>query len=591
MGLNRKDIDLLEEINGKILPLKYFAEKYSVSERNIRYSIDNINFYLRKENLDEIEIKKGSLVFSTDEKNLNFLIKNLDMVTYTFSQEERESYILTKYLFEENVTLKEIELFLNVSRTTIKKDLKNVEKQISYFELYFLRDGNKIEISGNEKKLRHLKLLKLLDYIEVKDKEIFIFSKKYLNEKIESQIIEKYINKYYEKNIPESIYEIEEKFGTEFPEQFKNIITLYLTVTIERMSNKYIINRKINSEFLKTLDEYKIIQKVLDKIIDIKLEYEMLHLLEYFLSGQYVNYFYENFFIAEKFINRLLRALEKDMNKKFSTSRELTEKLLKYLIPAIYRIKNNFKLYKNLEARKIKIDEKIFEKVKKAVSENNKYLLEPLRDEETVYIAECIESYLHYNNIKKISLKELTEIIKKNSLEANMENITEEIREKFDILIEDDINCKNENILPELLKINRIYLTEEELKFTEAVKIGINLLVKDGCAKDRMFVKLKDLAGNYGRYMFIEKGILFCYNTDNEDYLKEGLSVVISKNGIKVEEGEKGYVLFVLSIKNKREYLKIISELMDLSEKKIFLKNLIIAESNDEALEIILKSI
>ena len=80
----------------------------------------------------------------------------------------------------------------------------------------------------------------------------------------------------------------------------------------------------------------------------------------------------------------------------------------------------------------------------------------------------------------------MTEIIKKNSLEANMENITEEIREKFDILIEDDINCKNENILPELLKINRIYLTEEELKFTEAVKIGINLLVKDGCAKDRM---------------------------------------------------------------------------------------------------------
>lgn len=590
MGLNRKDIDLLEEINEKVLPIKYFADKYSVSERNIRYGIENINFYLKKEDFDEIEIKKGNLVFSADKEKLNSFVKNLDMITYVFSQEERESYILTKYLFEENVTLKEIETFLNVSRTTIKKDLKNVNEQISYFELYFLRDDNRIEISGNEKKLRHLKLLKLLDYVELKGKVPFLFSKKYLNEKLESEIIKKYIDKYYEENIFNSIIEIEKAFNTKFPEQFKNIITLYLTVTIERISKKYIITRKGNSEFLRTLDEYKSIQKVLGKIIDVKNEYEILHLLEYFLSGQYINYFYENFFIAERFINRILRTLEKNMDKKFSINKELNEKLLKYLIPAIYRIKNNFKLYKNLDIQKI--DKKIFEKVKNAVVENNKYLLEPLRDEEIVYIAECIEEYLHYENIKKISLKDLIGIIEKNSKEVNTNIITKEIMEKYSMLIENDISSENENknIFSSLLSKSMIYLSDKSLKFTEAMDMGINLLVKNGCAEEKRFQKLKYLAKNNGNYMFVEEKILFCSDTDNENYLKEGLSIVISKEGIKVNE-EIGNILFILVMKNKNEYLKTISELMNLFEKKDLFTKLISLKNSDEILKNLLKSI
>lgn len=590
MGLNRKDIDLLEEINEKVLPIKYFADKYSVSERNIRYGIENINFYLKKEDFDEIEIKKGNLVFSADKEKLNSFVKNLDMITYVFSQEERESYILTKYLFEENVTLKEIETFLNVSRTTIKKDLKNVNEQISYFELYFLRDDNRIEISGNEKKLRHLKLLKLLDYVELKGKVPFLFSKKYLNEKLESEIIKKYVDKYYEENIFNSIIEIEKAFNTKFPKQFKNIITLYLTVTIERISKKYIITRKGNSEFLRTLDEYKSIQKVLGKIIDVKHEYEILHLLEYFLSGQYINYFYENFFIAERFINRVLRTLEKSMDKKFSINKELNEKLLKYLIPAIYRIKNNFKLYKNLDIQKI--DKKIFEKVKNVVIENNKYLLEPLRDEEIVYIAECIEEYLHYENIKKISLKDLIGIIEKNSKEVNTNIITKEIMEKYSMLIENDISSEseNKNIFSLLLSKSMIYLSDKSLKFTEAMDIGINLLVKNGCAEEKRFQKLKYLAKNNGNYMFVEEKILFCSDTDNENYLKEGLSIVISKEGIKVNE-EIGNILFILVMKNKNEYLKTISELMNLFEKKELFTKLISLKNSDEILKNLLKSI
>lgn len=436
MALNRKEIYLLEEVNGGNSPIKYFAEKYSVSERNIRYSVDNINFYLKREKLKEIEIKKASLELYLKKEELDKFIENLDMTTYIFSQEERESYILTKYLFEENTTIKEIEDFLKVSRTTIKKDMKSLEEYIKKFELHFTRIDNKIEISGNEKKLRHLKLLKLLNYMEIKEKNIFFYNKKYLTEKLENTIIKKYAEKYYKKEISEAVLEIEKKFNTVFPEQFKNIITLYLIPTVERIGNGHIILKKNNSEFLKSIEEYSSAKEILGKIIDKNYEFEHLHLLEYFLSGEYVDCFYENLSIAERFLRNTLKTLDKNLGYKFSEDKKFFEKLLKYLIPAIYRIKNNFKLHKELDTEKV--NSEVLGKVKESVLENNKYLSEPLRDEEILYITESIEEFIKYENIKKISLKKLLNIVKENSEKADLKIISEKIKEEFGQLINDD---------------------------------------------------------------------------------------------------------------------------------------------------------
>lgn len=436
MALNRKDICILEKINGKNFPIKYFAEKYSVSERNIRYSVDNINFYLRRKKLKEIEIKKANLEFYLEKEKLENFIENLDMITYIFSQEERESYILVKYLFEDNTTIKEIEDFLKVSRTTIKKDMKNLEEYIKKFELYFTRKDNKIEISGNEKKLRHLKLLKLLEYVEIKEKSVIFYKKKYLNEKLENVIIKKYIKKYYKKEIPQMVFEIEKKFNTVFPDQFKNIIILYLIPTIERIENGYIILRKNNSEFLKSIDEYNSVKDILGKIINKNYEFEHLHLLEYFLSGEYVDCFYENLSIVEKFLKNTLKTLDKSLGYKFSEDKKFYEKLLKYLIPAVYRIKNNFKLHKELKIEKVSFE--VLEKVKEGVLENNKYLSEHLRDEEILYITESVEEFIKYENIKKISLKKILDIVKENSEKADLKIISEKIKEEFGQFFDDD---------------------------------------------------------------------------------------------------------------------------------------------------------
>lgn len=580
MGLNRKDIYLLEEISETIFPIKYFAEEYSVSERNIRYSVDNINFYLNKESLNQIEIKKGNLELNITREELLRFINNLNINTYVFSQGERESYIIAKFLFEENPTIKDIENFLKISRTTIKKDIKSLESFLSQFELFFERYENKIEISGNEKKLRHLKLLRMLDYAEVKNKKIFFIDKIYLNEKIESEIIKKYIDKFFKEDIIYVIEEIEKNLNTKFPEQFKNIMALYLTATLERIAHGYIITRKSNSDFLRKVEEYQIIKKVLGKIINENYEFEILHLTEYFLSGQYLNYFYENIFIAERFIIRLLRTLEKELNIKLLESKELSENLLQYLIPAIYRIKNNFCLNKELNYENV--NKSLLDVVSKAISENNKYLLEPLRDEETLYIAEYIEKFISEEKTRKISLKELLEIIQKNSKESNISVISKEIKNKFSTYIKDDTEDETYCGLSSLLTQNRIYISDKEIEFTEAAEIGTKLLFKDRCIKEIATQSLKLMIENFGKYMFIEKKILLCYDTNSDNFLKSGLAMIIAKKGIKVNGNEDGNILFVLSTKNKNEHLKIISDLINLTENDDFLKNILHVKTPDE---------
>lgn len=584
MGLNRKDIYLLEEISEAVFPIKYFAEEYSVSERNIRYSIDNINFYLNKKNLNQIEIKKGNLELNITREKLSEFIDDLNLNTYVFSQEERESYIIAQYLFEENPTIKEIENLLKISRTTIKKDIKNLESFLTQFEVFFERYENKIEISGNEKKLRHLKLLRMLDYAEIKNKKVTFIEKKYLNEKIESEIIKNYVNRFFKKDIVSVIDEIEKNLKTKFPEQFKNIMALYLIATLERIAHGYIIIRKSNSEFLRKVEEYKIIKKALGKIINENYEFEILHLTEYFLSGQYLNYFYENIFIAERFITRLLITLEKYLGVKLLESKELSEKLLQYLMPAIYRIKNNFCLHKELNYENI--DKNILETVNRAVLENNKYLLEPLRDEEILYIAEYIEKFINDEKIKKISLKELLKIVQKNSKESNLSAISKEIKSKFSTFVNDDTENENYPGLSSLLTQSRIYISDKEIKFTEAAEIGMEILFKDGCLKETAPNSLKLMIENYGKYMFIMKKILLCYDTNSDNFLKSGLAMIVSEKGIKVNGNSDGNILFVLSAKNKSEHLKIISDLTNLAESDFFLQNVFKAHTAEKIIKI-----
>lgn len=435
MSLNKKELNILEELNkNEKLPLSYLAEKYKVGERNIRYSIDNLNYYLTKFSLPKISLKKGELYWKTALSNLNNFIESVDIENYIFSKEERENYILINYLFSEKTKITDIERYLKISRPTIKKDILFLNEYLKEFELKFEREENNIFIVGKEKKLRHLKLLKLLEYIDIKDGEIQYLDKIYLTEKEELKIIKKYLNNINTSNLYTIILKIEKELNVNFDSKFKKLMCIYLIPTIERIDKNFIIQKKDNSEFLKQLADYKIIKNILLEIIPENLNFEFFHLTEYFISGYYSHDFSENISLVEKFISEFCKEISSHLEFNFSDSQEYREEILKYLLPAVYRIKNNFFLIKREENPNL--DKNIYEAVKSTVQSCNHILKEPFREDEIIFLTKVSEKYLKMEKEGKIPMNKLLDIVKKYSTDLNEEKFKQEILRTFKNKIE-----------------------------------------------------------------------------------------------------------------------------------------------------------
>lgn len=566
MSLNRIDLDILISINNNAVSISQLAKKYKLTDRSIRYCIDNANYYLNKHSISKAYIKNGKVYLNLDKDSLINFIKELNSNEYIFSPNERRKLILFNFLFKSDIKINKLENIFNVSRTTVKNDIKKLESYLNNFELYFYISNNRVKLGGKEKKLRHLKFLNIVDYVNLINGNIEYIDKIYPNEKFEQKIIKEYLKITDINKINFIVNSFENKFKYEFTEKFRKVITIYLIVTLERIQNNNIINRKNNADFLIKFPEYKKIQNILSKVIDKNYKYEILHLMEYFLSYYYNESFYENKVISEKFLVKVLETMNININK------ELIDKLMKYLIPAIYRIKNNFILYETLDYNIINLD--VFNRTKFAIEKNLFYLNEPLREEEIYHISKIIENYI----AKKISLKDLLSIIDKYK---NRNQLISVLKNKFEKFINDDIfESKNYNIL-KLLKKKNIFIFNKPVTLEKI----LNIFYKNLDYKS--VVEFKNIAANFSKYFFINKKIFLLstgYLNKNNDI--SNLYLFISKSPV-IIDNEEANVLFFIVCKNKMEHLEYISKIMKLSDTKDFVENIKIKNTSDDVINYI----
>lgn len=574
MSLNRIYFDILKEINNNQISINILVEKYKLTARALRYYIDDINYYLKKYSMPEIYIKNGKLYFNIDENALIDFIDKIPISEYLLSQEERKKYILFNFLFKNNSNISKLENFLNVSRTTIKNDINDLKKYLNNFDLYFYLEINKLMLGGNEKKLRHLKFLHMMQYINIHLNKINYIKALYPNEKLELSILKDYINKIDIDKISQVISEVEKKLKYNFSHKFKNIMSVYLIATLERIQNHHIINKKNNADFLSKLPEYRKIKSILNNFFNSAInkkqnyKYEILHLTEYFLSEYYNEHFYENKIISEKFILKILE----DMNA--AIEEELVDELMKYLVPAIYRIKNNFCIDDKLDFNNINID--IFNKVKSSVNNNVSYLQEPLRDEEIYYISKIIEKYIYPNN--KISLKELVRIIDKNYYDKGI--LIEKIRKKFAGFIDNDMNNAFNYKISKILKKKNIHIIKNNISIQNILD---NIFINKNF-NEKEILTFNNIINEFGKYFFIKENIFLFSNIyagiDNTDNTSSAYLIISDKPII--IDNKKANILFFIITNNKTEHLHIVSQIMKLSEDNFLLGEIIEAKTSDE---------
>lgn len=576
MSLTKVYLDILTEINNNPVSINILVEKYKITTRAVRYYIDNINYYLKEYSMPEIYIKNGKLYFGIDDNALISFIDKIPIREYLLSQEERKQYILFNFLFKNNVTISKLERFLNVSRTTIKNDINDLKKYLNNFDLYFYLDVNKIILGGNEKKLRHLKFLNMLQYVSIESNEVNYVKVIYPNEKIELSILKEYINKIDINVINDIILEVEKKFKSKFSNKFKNIMSLYLIATLERIKSNHIINQKNNADFLIKLPEYKKIKSIFNHFLLNKnnnYKYEILHLTEYFISEYYNEHFYENKIISERFILKILECMNIPIDE------ELVNELIRYLLPAIYRIKNNFCIDNKLDFDNLDIN--VFNKVKLCVNDNMSYLQEPLREEEIYYISKIIEKYIYPYD--KISLKELIKIIDKNY--NNKDILIEKIKKKFSKFIYNDVRDVYD--ISKKLKRKNIHIVRNNISIENIV----NNFLSNKYIKNKDIDVFTNILNEFGQYFFIKEKIFLISNMYTNINSSENTScvhLIICDKPVIINNKEANILLFIIA-NNKTEHLKIVSQIMKLSEYDELIEEIINQKSSENIISVIEK--
>lgn len=156
--IQKRSLDILKLIiNNPDIAMEEIELKTNLSRRQIDYSIENINYWLLKNDYEEIEKKFGGKLFLRN--NVKDIIKDLlkGNVEYIFNEEERQKIIfLYLYLNYEEISLYHLMDILEVSRGTINDDLKKLNQKLQYLNIstkYSRENG--YELIGEESSISY----------------------------------------------------------------------------------------------------------------------------------------------------------------------------------------------------------------------------------------------------------------------------------------------------------------------------------------------------------------------------------------------------------------------------------------------------
>ena len=558
MSLNNLDCLILNEVmKGNMVLIHELAEKYNMSERNIRYKIDNINYYLSKNKLPVmVNNNKGEIFFENTKKHFfSISTQIISDSDYIFSKEERERLVIVSILLKTDIfTISEINEDLDVSVSTIKKDMKDIKDILAENNIEIIKVAKKgLLIEGDEDNIRTLLLSILLENnmessIVENEEKIDVFKRKL------KEILDKNMEKDSEKSILEYLEKINKIFSINFTDDMYNYIFNYLKIMVYRLKNNKSLKENLdNLLYLKKFEEYQVIQSYLSIIEnrnDLKISMnETLKILEIYMENK--NFNVDNSWkevkkIVEEIIQSISMKTEIDLTKDLM----LTNDLMYHMKLAIYRLKNNIKIknsiYKEIENEYPFLFEVIEESFKNL---KNIFWKEINKDEIAFFV-------VHFKMAidRNYSLNKKRILVVCGQGYGTSKLLRKMISDEFDVKIVDLISYYQ--LQSYLIKENGIDLVLSTVKISKDLGIPIlqvNPILSEKNKKDIISKGIRRININYEKSFYVNKILdIIVENAEikNKEMLIENLSEFLGENIDNYETVKDRGILKYLPIEN-----------------------------------------
>lgn len=479
-------INLVINSNDEIT-VKDISNLYNITERSIRYDIDELNvFFQKKNNKDIIEINNNRLKILYSENEIEDIVENIKEKEYFLSENERVNILSYEIFLSKNEFI--LQYFTekyNLSKTTVRYSLKELNKIISEYGLVIDMNNNRgYKIIGSEINIRKYIINILREYIKnTKEK------------KIEYDPLKKIIQKFYKKSrIEESkntINKILDYTGKTISDEAFETLQLFLFISVIRNKNGHEIEEDVENEiFLSKTMEFSKIREILEKIENIK-EKDIHYFVDFFLGSYSYNLEYSyflNWILIESLIDQFIKLLSDKLKVNLTEDKILRKELLNHIKPAIYRMKNKFKLTESILSEVKKQYIELFIKTKLSLKIISDFIDLSFDEDEAAFITVMIQRAIMRNNPSTLLKKDPNILIVCGLGYSSSRFLYENINNRFQVNIIDIIpfnQLENYNYL----KKADIIISTLDFKLD-----GMDVITVNAVMNEKDILKLK----NYG---------------------------------------------------------------------------------------------
>ena len=389
--LKKQHFELLKLIeNEKKLPK--IAELLKLTERSIRYKIDEINEELGTR---KIEIKKREFFSSLTDEDMTKLIENIEGESYVYNQKEREELIILYTLMKKDkFLLKEVAEKLGTSKSTIRNDLKNLKKILLNYNIRLLQDDKlKYYFDYLEEDYRYFIAIFLYKYVSFDKKydKIFFDDISYFRKVIYKEIKDEYMTEI--NSVSQKIKEAE----LDYMDETLNILVILMVVSQKR--EKQNSNLKIeNIKILEKREEYLQLKKTFKDFSNTNLIFFTDYLFRITRDEKDVFVKFKNWLDISVAINKIVRTFEIENKIDLKNIDVFLDEIFYYIKPLIFRTKRKIKLKNSILKDVKKLYPSIFNFLKKNFYFLEEVIDEKVSDEEIAYLVPFFHKALQNNN-------------------------------------------------------------------------------------------------------------------------------------------------------------------------------------------------